>query len=100
MTDITGPILDTLPHLRAELLELERLEHPPLHDRLGRRWEWTTGDLYTHCGITVNAEIVPTLERHLSDGARGNVNYRDSCDLCWGPRGNPFAEEDTPNDVP
>lgn len=82
--------------LRDELLKLERLEHPPLHDRLGRRWEWTTGDLYTHCGITVNRAIVPTLERHLTDDARNNINYRDSCDLCWGPRGNPFAEEGNP----
>ena len=85
----TNALLEEWNRLRAELLELERLEHPPLHDRLGRRWEWTQGDLYTHCGITVNATIVPTLERHLTDDARKNANYRDSCDLCWGPRGNP-----------
>ncbi len=75
MTTFTVALLEESRRLRAELLELERLENPPLRDRLGRLWKWKQGHLYTHCCITVPGDWVPHLDRHLSEEARSNGQH-------------------------
>lgn len=68
--------------LRAELRALDEAEHPPFLDKYGRRWEWKSGNLWSH-------DHTLAYPRDMIDGLslppeklRSNPNYWQLCDIC------------------
>lgn len=86
-----GPVADLVDRwrdARRELAAIERAEHPPITDALGRSWEWIpggSGDLYGHDGMAWPRHLVERPDVGLpTPGALDNPNYR-WCELCRSP---------------
>lgn len=75
-----GRLIADWQAIRAELVEIERAEHPDTTDRFGRVWTWKSKDLYRHCGTAAPYWMIDNFGLP-TQAALDNPNY-DLCDIC------------------
>lgn len=83
--ETVGRLIGEWRDARAQLVELERAEHPDIVDGYRRTWTWKPGhgDVYVHDGMAVPKDF-------LTNGGAGlpqqsvldNPNYGELCGTC------------------
>lgn len=79
----TAPLVDEWIQARADLRAMDEAEHPPISDKFGRDWTWTTASVYVHDQMAWTEGMIRSGQFGLprADRLRDNPNY-DLCSIC------------------